>query len=135
MHIKVWLTWMKLLLHCGLEQSVFTLQRVEYSEEVDKGQVEGSPGKQGEPPGEAQQHDEANDAAHVFHHPPVGSLVLGVLLFDPGQLHQDDDEAQQAQTEDQEEVGHHAHIEGDVVTQPTATGGADNHTEKFKIQK
>ncbi|TNN38779.1 hypothetical protein EYF80_051054 [Liparis tanakae] len=90
-------------------QQSLTLQRVEYREKVNKGQVERPPGEQGEPPGETQQDDEAGDAAQVGHHAPVGQLVLGVLLFDPGQLDHDDDEDQQAQSEDQEEVGHHAH--------------------------
>lgn len=40
-----------------------TLQRVEYREKVNKRYVEGSPGEQGEPPGEAEQDDEASDAA------------------------------------------------------------------------
>lgn len=100
-----------------------TLQSVEYREKVNKGQVEGSPGEQGKPPGEAEQDDEASDAAHICHHSPVRRLVLGVLLLDPGQLDHNHDKDQQAQRKDQDEVGHHAHIEGDVITQPTATGG------------
>ena len=102
-------------IHTGL-----TLQRVENGEKVNKRQVEGSPGEQSEPPREAEQDDEAGDAAQVRQHPPVGRLVLRVLPLDPGQLDHDDDEDQQAQHKDQEEVGHHAHVEGDVVTQPTA---------------
>lgn len=103
-----------------------TLQRVEYGEEINKGNVEGPPGEQGEPPGEAEQDDEASDAAQVCQQPPVWRLVLGVLLLDPGQLDHNHDEDQQGQSKDQEEVGHHAHIEGGVITQPTATGGQTN---------
>lgn len=99
-----------------------TLQRVEYGEKKNKGYVEGSPGEQGEPPGEAEQDDEASDAAQVCQQSPVGRLVLWVLFLDAGQLDHNHDEDQQAQDKDQEEVGHDAHIEGHVLTQPTATG-------------
>lgn len=47
---------------------------------------------------------------------------MGVLLLDPGQLDHDDDENHQAQSKNQEKIGHHAHIEGDIIAQPTATG-------------
>lgn len=114
-------------LQCGVENQYIyaslTLQRVEYREKVNEGQVEGSPGEQGEPPGEAEQDDEASDASHIRHHSPVGGLVLGVLLLDPGQLDHNDNEDHHAQNKHHKEVGHHAHIEGDVITQPTATGG------------
>lgn len=100
-----------------------TLQTVEYGEKVSKGQGEGPPGKQGEPPGEAQEDGQACDAARVCQHSPPGGLVVGVLPLDAGQLDHDHDEDQQAESEDQEEVGHHAHVEGDVITQPAAAGG------------
>lgn len=48
---------------------------------------------------------------------------MGVLLLDPRQLHHHNDEDHEAQNKDEEEVGHHAHIEGNVITQPTAVGG------------
>ena len=105
-----------------------TLQRVEDGEEVNKGQVERPPGEQSEAPGEAEQDDEAAHAAHVRHHASVRSLVLRVLPLDPTQLDHDHDEDQQAHGEDRQEVRHHAHVEGDVVTQPTATGG---HKQKW----
>lgn len=49
---------------------------------------------------------------------------MGVLPLDAGQLDHDHDEDEQAECEDQEEVGDHAHVEGDVVTQPAAAGEA-----------
>lgn len=100
-----------------------TLQTVEYGEQISEGQGEGPPGKQGEAPGEAEQDDQARDAAHVCQHSPVGGLVLGVLPLDAGQLDHDHDEDKQAESKDQEEVGHHAHVEGHVITQPAAAGG------------
>lgn len=84
--------------------------------------MKGSPGEEGEPPGETEQDGETSDAAQVCQHSPVRRLVLGVLLLDPGQLNHDQDEDQQAQSKDQGEVGHHAHVEGDVITQPAARG-------------
>lgn len=109
-------------IHSVEVENCLTLQRVEYGEKENKRQVEGSPGEQGEPPGEAEQDDEAGDAAHVRQQSPVGRLVLWVLLLDPGKLDHNRNEDQQAQNKDQEEVGHHAHVEGHVLTQPTATG-------------
>lgn len=97
-----------------------TLQRVADGEEVDEGGAQWTPGQQSEAPAEAQQHQEAHDAAQVRQNPPVGRLVLGVLPFDPGQLHHHHDEDQQAEDEDQAKVGHHSHVESHVATQPAA---------------
>ncbi len=83
--------------------------------------MDGSPGKQGATPGETKQDDDASDAAHVCQQTPVRRLVVGVLFLDPGQLDHNHDEDQQAQSKDQEEVGHHTHIEGGIITYPTAT--------------
>lgn len=102
---------------------VCTLQSVEYGEEVNEGDQEGPPGKEGEAPGEAQQDHQAADAAYVCQQPPAGGLVVGVLPLDAGQLDHDQDEDEQAQSKDQEEVGDHARVEGDVITQPAAAGG------------
>lgn len=99
-----------------------TLQRVEYGEQINEGNVEGPPGEQGEPPGEAEQDDEASDAAQVCHHASVWRRVLGVLLLDPGQLDHDHNEDQQAEGKHKDEVGDHAHVEGNVVLQPAAAG-------------
>lgn len=96
-----------------------TLQRVEDGEEVDKRQVEGSPGEQSEAPGQTQEDDESGDAAEVRQDAPVRRLVMWVLPLDSGQLDQDHDEDDQAEGEDEEEVGHHSDVEGQVVTQPT----------------
>lgn len=49
--------------------------------------------------------------------------MLRVLTLDAGQLDQDQDEDQQAEREDQQEVGYHTHVEGQVVPQPAASGG------------
>lgn len=99
------------------------MQTVEDGEQINEGQDEGPPGEEGEAPGEPEQDSEAADAAHVPQHAPAGRLVVGVLPLDAGQLDQDHYEDQQAESEDQEKVGDHAHVEGDVVTQPAATGG------------
>lgn len=51
---------------------------------------------------------------------------MRVLLLDPGQLDHDDDEDHQTHDKNEEEVGDHAHIKGDVVTQPAATETHEN---------
>lgn len=99
------------------------MQTVEDGEEIEEGQGQGPPGEEGEAPGEPQQDGQAADAAHLRQQAPAGGLVLRVLTLDAGQLDQNQDEDQQAEREDQEEVGHHAHVEGQVVPQPAAAGG------------
>lgn len=96
------------------------MERVADGEEVDEGDVERPPGEQSEAPGEAQQNHQARDAAGIGQNPPVGGLVMGILPLDPSQLDHHDDEDHHADGEDQEEVGHHPHVEGDVITQPAA---------------
>lgn len=104
-----------------MPERTVTLQGVADGEQVDKGSVQRTPGQQSEAPAEAQQYQEAHDAAQVRQYSPVGRLVLGVLPFDPGQLHHHHDEDQQAQDEDKAKVGYHSHIEGQIVTQPAAS--------------
>lgn len=48
---------------------------------------------------------------------------MGVLPLYPGQLHHHNDEDHQAQNENEKEVGHYTHIEGDVIQQPAAAEG------------
>lgn len=98
------------------------MQTVENGEKIDEGQEEGPPGEKGQAPGEPQQDGQAGDAAHVRQHAPARALVVGVLPLDAGQLDHDQDEDEQAESEDREEVGHHARVEGDIVTQPAARG-------------
>lgn len=45
---------------------------------------------------------------------------MRILLFDPMQLNQDDDEHDEVEDEDDTEIGHNGNVEGNVVFQPAA---------------
>lgn len=58
---------------------------------------------------------------------------MGVLLLDTWKLSHNNDEGQQAQDKDQEEIGHHTHIEGYVITQPAATERKQRRNDQGNI--
>lgn len=97
------------------------MQGVEDGEEVHERHVNRSPGKESKAPGESQQDGDPRDTAHVLHGGAVIGIV-GVLPLDPAQLHQHHHEHDEVEDKDDAEVGHHGHVEGDIVFQPAADG-------------
>lgn len=98
------------------------MQGVENSKEVHEGQVDRSPGEKGEAPREAEEEGDPHHAAYVQQSGAVNGVVR-VLLPYPTQLHQHHDEHDEVEKKDDAEVGHHRHIEGNVVPQPAAVEG------------
>lgn len=106
------------LLH---EMSQLTLQGVKDGEEVHECQVNGPPGKKGKAPGEAQEDGYPRHTACVLQCGAVKHIVRVLSLY-PTQLHQHHNEHDEVEQKDDTEIGHHCHIEGNVVFQPAAVG-------------
>lgn len=98
------------------------LQGVENSKEVHEGHVDRSPGEEGKAPREPEEEGYPHHAAYVLQSGAVNTVVR-VLLPYPTQLHQHHDEHDKVEKKDDAEVGHHRHVEGNVVPQPAAVGG------------
>lgn len=101
-----------------------TLKGVENGKQVHEGQVDWPPGEEGEAPREAEEEGYPHHAAYVQQSGAVNAVVR-VLLSDPSQLHQHHDEHDEVEQKDDAEVGHHRHVEGNVVSQPAAVEGED----------
>lgn len=95
------------------------MKGVENGKEVHEGQVDRSPGEKGEAPGETEEEGYPHHAAYVLQGGAVNGVVR-VLLPYPTQLHQHHNEHDEVEQKDDAEVGHHRHVEGDVVSQPAA---------------
>lgn len=104
------------------------MKGVENGKEVHKGQVDRSPGEEGEAPRETEEEGYSHHAADVLQSAAVNRVVW-VLLSYPAQLHQHHDEHDEVKQKDDAEVGHHRHVEGNVVPQPAAVAGQ----EEFKL--
>lgn len=100
------------------------MKGVENGKEVHEGQVDRSPGEEGEAPRETEEEGYAHHAAYVLQSGAV-SVVVRVLISYPAQLHQHHDEHDEVEQKDDAEVGHHRDIEGNVVSQPAAVEGED----------
>lgn len=101
------------------ERVALTLQTVADGEEVHERQVDRSPGKKGKAPGEAQEERYPRHAAYILQCGAVLQVVR-VLPLDPTQLDQHHDEHDQVEEKNDTEIGHHSHVEGNVVFYPAA---------------
>lgn len=104
-----------------------TLKGVENGKEVHEGQVDWSPGKEGEAPRETEEDGYPHHAAYVLQGGAVNGVVR-VLFSYPAQLHQHHNEHDEVEQKDDAEVGHHRDVEGNVVSQPATVEGE----EEFK---
>lgn len=98
-----------------------TLQGVEDGKEVHECQVHGPPGEKGKAPSEAQEDGYPRHAAHIVQ-PGAVEHIVRVLPLYATQLDQHHDEHDEVEDKNDAEVGHHCHIEGDVIFQPAAVG-------------
>lgn len=110
------------LLH---KMSQLTLQGVKDGKEVHEWQVNGPPGEKGEAPSEAQEDGYPRHAAHILQGGAVERIVRVLPLY-PTQLDQHHDEHDQVEEENDTEIGHHCHVEGNVIFQPAAVGEDGN---------
>ena len=104
-----------------------TLQGVKNGKEVHERQVNGPPGKKGEAPSEAQEEGYPRHTARILQRAAVKRIVRVLPLY-PTQLDQHHDEHDEVEEENDAEVGHHCHIERDVVFQPAAAGEDKDRT-------
>lgn len=96
-----------------------TLQGVKDGKEVHEWQVNGAPCKKGEAPREAQENCYSCHTANIAQRAAV-ARVVGVLPFYSTHLHQHHNEHNDVEEKNGAEVGHHCHVEGDVIFQPAA---------------
>lgn len=125
--IKAWITRVKTVFVDEIPFLSLALKGVENGKEVHKGQVDRSPGEEGEAPRETKEEGYPHYAAYVLQSGTVNGVVR-VLLSYPAQLHQHHDEHDEVEQKDDAEVGNHRDVEGNVVSQPAAVEGE----EEFK---
>lgn len=97
------------------------MQGVKDGKEVHEWQVNGPPGKKGKAPCEAQEDGYPHHAAHILHCAAVLHIVRVLPLY-PTQLDQHHNEHYEVEEKNDTEIGHHSHIEGNVIFQPAAVG-------------
>lgn len=102
-----------------------TLQGVKDGKEVHERQVNRPPGKKGKAPSEAQKDGYPCHTARILQCAAVKRIVRVLPLY-PTQLHQHHSEHDDVEQKNDTEVGHHSHVEGNVIFQPAAVGQDKN---------
>lgn len=101
--------------------SQLTLQGVKDGKEVHEWQVNGAPGKKGKAPSKAQEDHYPRHTAHILQRGTVLRIVRVLPLY-PTQLDQHHNEHGKVEHKNEAEIGHHCHIESNVIFQPAAVG-------------
>ncbi len=101
--------------------SQLTLQGVKDGKEVHEREVKGSPGKEGKAPSEAQEDGYPSHTAHILQCGAVKRIVRVLPLY-PTQLDQNHNEHDEVEEKNDTEIGHHCHVESNVIFQPAAVG-------------
>lgn len=103
------------------QMSQLTLQGVKDGKEIHEWQVKRSPGKEGKAPSEAQEDGYPRHTACILQCGAV-KHILRVLPLYPTQLDQHHNKHDEVEQKNDTEIGHHCHVESNVVFQPAAVG-------------
>lgn len=117
--------WTHYYVEIQTQMSELTLQGIKDGKEVHKWQVNGPPCEKGKAPSEAQEDGYPRHTAHILQCGAVPHIVRVLPLY-PTQLDQHHNEHDEVEEKNDAEIGHHSHIEGNVVFQPAASGEDKN---------
>lgn len=98
-----------------------TLQWVKDGKEVHECQINGPPCKKRKAPSEAQEDGYPCHTARILQCGAVEHIVRVLPLY-PIQLDQHHSKHDEVEQKNDTEIGHHCHIEGNVIFQPAAVG-------------